>query len=129
MSNKEGTQLNRPVYVLAKIIKSVMASAAEVEVGRLYLNVQDVYPMRTTLEELNHPQPATALRTDNSTADGIMTKTVKQKQCKATDKRFYWLQDRVKQGEFRVFWAPGKVNLAEYFTKYHLPAHHKNSDQ
>ena len=28
--------------------------------------------MRTTLEELGHPQPATPMRTDNSTADGIM---------------------------------------------------------
>ena len=41
------------------------------------------------------------------------------------DKRFYWLQDRVEQGEFNVFWAPGKHNLADYFTKYHSPATHK----
>ena len=41
------------------------------------------------------------------------------------DKRFYWLQDRVEQGEFRVFWAPGKDNLADYYTKYHSPATHK----
>ena len=32
-ANKEGTQFNGPVYVLAKIIKSVMASAAKEEVG------------------------------------------------------------------------------------------------
>ena len=41
------------------------------------------------------------------------------------DKRFYWLQERVEQGEFRVFWAPGKYNLADYFTKYHSPATHR----
>ena len=41
------------------------------------------------------------------------------------DKRFYWLQDRVEQGKFRVFWAPGKYNLADYFTKYHSPATHR----
>jgi hypothetical protein len=40
-----------------------------------------------------------------------MNKTVKQKQSKSMDMRFYWLQDRVKQGQFRVFWAPGKINL------------------
>ena len=41
------------------------------------------------------------------------------------DKRFYWLQDRVKQGEFRVFWAQGKDNIANYYNKYHSPATHR----
>ena len=41
------------------------------------------------------------------------------------DKRFYWVQDRVEQGEFRVFWSPGKENLADYYTKYHSPATHR----
>ena len=54
--------------------------------------------MRTTLEELNHPQPAIPLKIDNSIVDGIMNKTIKQRQNKAMDKRFYWLQDRVEQG-------------------------------
>ena len=55
--------------------------------------------MRTTLKELDHPQPATPIRTDNSTANGIMNKTIKQKQNKAMDKRFYWLRDQVEQKE------------------------------
>ena len=108
LGNKAGTQLNGPIYVLAKIIKALMGSAAEAEVGRLYMNALELSPMRTTLKELDHLQPTTPLQTDNSTADGIMNKTIKQRQSKATDKRFYWLQDRVEQGKFRVFWAPGK---------------------
>ena len=72
-----------------------MRSAAEVEVGGLYMNSLELSPMRTTLEELDHPQPPTPLKTDNSTADGIMNKTIKQRQSKAMDKIFYWLQDRV----------------------------------
>ena len=102
-----------------------MGSVAEAEVGGLYMNAQELSPMRTTLKELNHPQPPTPLKTDNSTADGIMNKTIKQRQSKAIDKKFFWLQDQVKQGEFNVFWAPGKHNLADYFTKYHSPATHK----
>ena len=125
LGNKAGTQFNGPIYVLAKIIKAVMGSAAEAEVGGLYMNALELSPMRTTLEELDHPQPPTPLKTDNSTVDGIMNKTIKQRQSKAMDKRFYWLQDRVEQGEFRVFWAPGKYNLADYFTKYHSPATHR----
>jgi hypothetical protein len=30
----------------------------------------------------------------------------------------------VKQGQFIVQWEQGKFNLANYFTKHHLPAHH-----
>jgi hypothetical protein len=124
-SNKDGKLFNGPIFVLAKIIKNVMASAAEAETGGLFMNAQEAVPERITAEELGHIQPATPLETDNSTADGIMNKTVKQKQSKAMDMRFYWLQDRVEQGQFRVYWAPGKYNLADYFSKLHPPSHHR----
>ena len=42
------------------------------------------------------------------------------------DMRFHWLQDREAQGQFRIYWRPGKNNLADYFTKPHSPAHHKS---
>ena len=63
LGNKTGTQFNGPIYVLAKIIKAVMGSAAEAEVGGLYMNALELSPMRTTLEELDHPQPPTPLKT------------------------------------------------------------------
>ena len=124
LGNKDGTQLNGPIHALANIINAVIGSVAEAEVRGLYMNVLELSPMRTIVEELDHPQPPTLIQTDNSTADGIMYKTIKQKQSKAMNKRFYWLQDRVEQVEFRVFWAPGKYNLANYYTKYHSPATH-----
>ena len=40
--------------------------------------------------------------------------------------QFHWLCDRVEQGQFRVFWAPGKLSLGDYFTKRHPESHHKN---
>jgi hypothetical protein len=123
--NKDGKLFNGPIFVLAKIIKNVMGSAAEAETGGLYMNAQEAVPERITAEELGHIQPPTPLVTDNSTADGIMNKTVKQKQSKAMDMRFYWLQDRVEQGQFNVYWAPGKYNLADYFSKLHPPSHHR----
>ena len=67
-----------------------MGSAAEAEVGGLYMNAQELSPMRTTLEELNHPQPPTPIQMDNIKADGIMNRTIK-KQSKAMDKRLYRL--------------------------------------
>ena len=73
---------NGQIYVLAKIINAVMGSAAEAEVGGLYMNALGLSPMRTTLEELDHPQPPTSIRTDNSTADGIMNKQSKKNKVK-----------------------------------------------
>ena len=102
-----------------------MGSAAEAEVGALYIVAQEIVPMRMTLEELGHPQPATPLKTDNSTACGIMNGTVKQKRTKAMDMRYYWLRDRVRQKQFNVFWEPGINNLADYPTKHHSGAHHR----
>ena len=68
-------------YSLTKIVKSVMQSAAEAECGGLYMNAKEAVAIQITLEELGHPQPATPIRTtDNSTANGIMNKTVEQKQ-------------------------------------------------
>ena len=39
--------------------------------------------------------------------------------------RFWWLVDRTEQGQFRFFWAPGMLNLADYYTKKHPASHHK----
>jgi hypothetical protein len=94
LGNLDGKLFDGAIFILAKNIKAVMQSAAEAECGGLYMNANEAVPMRITLEELDHPQPATPIRTDNSTADvGIMNKTVKQKQSKSMDRRFYWLQD------------------------------------
>ena len=38
------------------------------------------------------------------------------------DMRFYWVKDRVKQGQFHVYWGPGYQNLSDYFTKHHSAA-------
>jgi hypothetical protein len=77
------------------------------------------------LEELGHKQPHTPMETDNTTATGYSNGTIKQKRTKAMDMRLYWIKDRVKQGQFNVYWGPGFQNLAYYFTKHHSPAHHK----
>jgi hypothetical protein len=38
---------------------------------------------------------------------------------------FYWVQDRVRQGQFRIHWKKGADNLANYFTKHHSPKRHR----
>ena len=103
----------------------VTASAAETETAGCFINGQEACPMRVALEEMGWPQPATPITTDNSCAEGIINETVKQKRSKAIDMRFYWIRDRVKQGQFRIHWKKGSVNLADYFTKHHPAKHHR----
>ena len=50
---------------------------------------------------------------------------MRQKLSKAFDMPYWWMKDRIKQNMFDLIWAPGKFNLADYFTKHHLPWHHK----
>jgi len=115
--------LNGPIHTLCKIIDVVVGSAAEAEIGAGYLNGQDIVPITTTLAELGHPQAPTPIQVDNTTSDGFANGTMKQKRSKAMDMRWYWLQDRVCQGQFLLYFRPGKDNLADPFTKHHNPAH------
>ena len=116
---------NGPIFVLAKTIKAVMASAAEAEVGSLFLNAQQAISYIITLEELGHPQKAVPLFTDNSTATGFLNGTIKKKRSKAFDMRFEWLIDRIRQNQFKVKWGPGKTRISDYFTKRYPGSYHK----
>ena len=120
-------KLNGAVHVLCKTLRSVAASASEAETGSLFLNAQEAVPMITALEEMGHKQPSTGtpLETDNSTATGILKAQVRMKKSKAFDMRYHWLKDRIAQGQFNLYWSPGKTNTADYFSKHHPPAHHK----
>jgi hypothetical protein len=116
---------NGPLHTSSVILRNVMASAAEAEVGALFVNAQEGTVLRTTLIELGHPQPPTPLQSDNSTATGIVNASIRQRRSKAIDMRFYWVRDRVQHGHFLVYWRPGTENLADYFTKHHPTAHHR----
>jgi hypothetical protein len=121
----QADKLNGSILNAAAVIKNVVALAAESELGACFQNAQSGAPLRVTLAELGHQQPATPLRTDNSTAFGILNETIKQKLSKAMDMRYHWLTDRVCQRQCIVYWRPGKYNLGDYHTKHHSAQHHK----
>ena len=124
--HNDTTPDNGAVLNVAQVIKAVMSSAAEAELGALYINAKHAVPMRHTLEELGHPQGRTPIQTDNSTANGVINGKIQSKQTKAMDMRFYWLKDREAQNFFQFHWKPGKNNLADYWTKHHAAIHHAN---
>jgi hypothetical protein len=95
-------KLNGSILNVAAVVKNVVASAAEPEVGACFHNAQSGAPLRVTLTKLGHTQPPMPLRTDNSTAFGILNETIEQKRSKAMDMIYHWLTDRVRQKQFDV---------------------------
>ena len=43
---------NGPVLTLAKIIKFVISSASEAELGAMFITAQEMFAMRQTLQEM-----------------------------------------------------------------------------
>jgi hypothetical protein len=118
--------VNAAFDIISTKLNRVTGSTSESETGGMYVNATAACPHRTTLLELGHPQPATPIVYDNEVSGDFALGKAKQKKSKAFATRYYWLKDRLRIGDFRLVWKPGKHNLADYFTKAH-PTHHVTS--
>ena len=116
--------VNGIILVVCKIMRNIMESVAEAEYGNILINAQTAVPICTTLNEMGRKQGPTDIQIENYTAVGITTKEFCQKKAKALDMRLYWINDRIEQGKFLVFWIPGPENLGDYHSKHHPPEHH-----
>ena len=117
--------LNGPVHVLCSLLKFVAASAAEAELGALFLNAKQALILRLTLRELGHPQPPTPIHVDNSTTVGIVNNTVKRQKSRSMEMRYFWLLDGNVNKEFQFKHCPGEEILADYQSKAHTGAYHR----
>ena len=84
-ATQEDPPNNRAVLNIAQIICAVMSSAAEAEIGAMFINAREAVPTRKTLEEMGHPQPKTPMQTDNTAAQAVVTNNVQPKRTKAMD--------------------------------------------
>ena len=116
---------NGAILVECKTLRHVVSSSAEAEVAGIFHNATTAVPIRHILESLNHPQPPTPLKTDNSTATGFVYDNIHQKRSKAWDMRYHWLRDRSTQQQFNIFWHPGTDNDGDYYTKHHATTVHR----
>ncbi len=116
---------NGAVLNILQIIRAVMLSAAEAQLGTLFINAKTVVSMQRTLKEMGHPQMRTPIQTDNLTAHALLTNKILPKVLKAMNMRFHWLHCRKAQDQYQFYWRPGAQNLADYWTKHHPTSHHK----
>jgi hypothetical protein len=101
------------------MMKHLLSSAAEDEVGSIFINAKEVVPFRV---------PTASHSYSDRQFDRIWD-SEQQSQSETVQSNghdiCYWIKDRIEQGQYRVYWEPGSYNLADYFTKHHSSAHHK----
>jgi hypothetical protein len=101
LSNKDPDPPNNgAISTNATIIKNVMSSAAEAEIGALYLNAKEAIYLRQILFEMGQPQPPTSIQTDNTTTEGVINNKIQPKQTKAMEMCFHWLRNCKQQQQF-----------------------------
>lgn len=122
-TNNDKPPNNGAIVNIAHIIKLVMTSATEAKLAALYIMAKEAIYVRIILEELGHTQPPTPMQTDKlAPKESSTTKSNLNAQKQWI---FPWLRDRQCQDQFRIFWKPGKLNYADYWTKHHAAKHHQ----
>ena len=123
--NGKPPPLNGAIHIVCKTIPHVMASAAESEMAGLFMNAQEIIPIRNALIALAHPQLPTPLKTDNSTSSSFINNTIKQRKSKTWDMRWNWMRDPKTKEQIRTFWDHSVNNLGDYPTNHHPPVYYK----
>jgi hypothetical protein len=90
-SNVDDPINNGTILNFAQLIKAIISSAAEAELGALYINAREAIPQQQTLKEMGHKQPPTPMQTGNTTSLGIVNNNIQPRCTKAMDMQFYWL--------------------------------------
>ena len=80
------------VLTFSKIIKFVISSDFEAELGALFITAQDMVEMIQTLEEMKWTQPKFPIQTDNSATAGVVNNTIVPRKLKTMDRRLHWLR-------------------------------------
>jgi hypothetical protein len=65
---------NGAIHTISSIMRNVLASATEAELGAVFHKARDCIPLRIALQEMGHPQAATPIQTDNACALVLPTK-------------------------------------------------------
>ena len=92
--NDPMSKWNGAILTISQIIKFIISSAAEAELGTLYIMAKEMVPTCQTLIEMGWKQPPSLIQTDNSKAAGVVNKTIVQCKRKSLDLCFHWLRCR-----------------------------------
>ena len=92
----DASNSNMPNVILlavAPILKHVVSSVIEVEMGALFINMKEAKIIRKTLEDTGCPQhKPTPISNNNYRLVGIDNDTTNKRRSKSMGMRFYWCQ-------------------------------------
>ena len=103
-NNSPITANNGSVVTISQIIKSVMSSAVEEELGAIFVNCREAIPARHALQSMGNKKPPTPMQTNNTTAHGVVTNNIASKRLKSMNMKLHWLQCIISQKQFRHYW-------------------------
>ena len=118
-------RLNGAILTNWTILKLVAASAAEAELGDLFINAIEEKIMWLTLEDFVHAQPSILIHIDNTTGVGTVKNSIKRQRSRAMNMRYFWMLCHEAQRILKVNYHQGQENLGNYQTKDHNGAHHR----
>ena len=104
---------NVPILTISQVIKHFMSSAAESELGAIFIIAKKLVPMWQNLIDVCWPHPPTSIQTDNSMTAGVVNDTIIALKTKSVDLRLHWLRCRKAQKRFRFYWSPGSNSWAD----------------
>ena len=89
--------INGAIRVECKTLRHGVSSAAEEKTSRIYHNTLRAILFQTILNGIDHPQPLTPVKSNDSTTNGFTHDNIHQKRYKSWDMRYYWLRDQKPQ--------------------------------
>lgn len=123
--NNKPIFLNGAIHTLCTILKFIASSAAEAELGSLFLNAKKGKEIKYILEALNHKHPPIHIHVDNATTVSIANQSIKRQRSKQMEMRYFLVLDQVSNKHFLIKWYPRQENFGDYVTKHHLAHHHQ----
>ena len=97
---------NGPILTIAQVIKLVMSSAVEDELGAIFITAKEIVPMRQNKTEMGWPKPPTHMHKEKSTAAVVANDTIVVRKTKSMDLRFHWLRCHKTSRQLCFYWAP-----------------------
>ena len=91
-----------------------MTYAAKAETCGTFNNINTSIYMQPDVIPLDHEQPATPLKMENSTTEGFVNSGMKPKRSKTWDMKWQWLRDKEVLEQLRVYWDKGTNNDTDY---------------
>ena len=99
--NDAPIQLNGNLAITCVILKIVAVSAAEAELGAIFVNTKEARAVRLMCSELRHPQPPGPICMDNLTDVGIVNSKIKRQRSRSMEMTYFWLLDQALHKYFK----------------------------